>query len=282
MAQQDNYTLLIQKLDTFVRKFYVNQLIKGALYSLGLIGILFLAITLLEHYYYFGQGGRKLLFFSFLGLSGLALVYWVLIPLLHYFRLGKVLSHEQAAKVIGAHFPNVQDKLLNILQLKKSASASDGLALAGINQKTEEIKLVPFPKAIDLRKNRKYLRYALPPMLLLLGLLWAAPSLITESTNRLVNNNTDFDRDDPFKFILKEESPTVVQYEDYDLLVNLEGELMPSEVFINVDNYQYRLKKEDNSTYSYRFNNLQKQTSFNLFAPGLRGQKKVKHTILMF
>ena len=273
MAQQDNYSLLINKLDTFVRKFYLNQLIRGVLYSLGLIGLLFLAVNLLEHYYFFGQGGRKLLFFGFVGISAVALIIWVAVPLLHYFHLGKVISHEQAAKAIGEHFPNVKDKLLNVLQLKKAASADDHLALAGINQKTEEIKLVPFPKAIDLGKNRKYLRYALPPMLLLLTLLWAAPSLIKDSTTRLINNGTDFDREAPFKFLIAEEKPTVIQYEDYDLQVTIDGEVIPNEVFINVDNYQYRLKKEKNNVFSYRFNNIQKQTPFNLFAPGLRGQK---------
>jgi len=31
--QKDNYQLLITKLDQFIRKFYVNQLIRGGLYT---------------------------------------------------------------------------------------------------------------------------------------------------------------------------------------------------------------------------------------------------------
>ena len=272
MAKQDNYTALIQKLDTFTRKFYLNQLIRGVLYSLGLVGLLFLAINVLEHNFYFGQGGRKLLFFSFLGISLLAVGKWVLLPLMHYFRLGKVISHEQAASIIGEHFGDVKDKLLNILQLKKNAGGSD-LVLASINQKTEEIKLVPFPKAIDLGKNKKYLRYAAPPLLLLLGILWMAPSIITDSTTRLINNNKDFERAAPFHFIIAEENPQVVQYDDYELKVNIDGEQLPNEVFINVDNYKYRLKKNQNDIFSYRFSNVQKDTKFQIFAAGDRGQK---------
>ena len=41
MPQQDNYTLLIQKLDQFTRKYYINQVIRGVLYSTGLILLLF-------------------------------------------------------------------------------------------------------------------------------------------------------------------------------------------------------------------------------------------------
>ncbi|NNE30201.1 MAG: DUF4175 domain-containing protein, partial [Saprospiraceae bacterium] len=149
MNEQNNYNQLIQKLDTFVRKYYINLSIRGLLYTLGVVGLAFLLINLLENYYYFGQTGRKSLWFGFLATSLLALGYWVAGPLARYFKLGKVISHEQAAKIIGDHFPAVKDKLLNILQLKKGASPNDSLALAGINQKTEEIKLVPFRAAID-------------------------------------------------------------------------------------------------------------------------------------
>ena len=61
MAAKDNYQLLVEKLDQFIRKYYVNQLIRGGLYSIGTILILFLAVSLMEHYFYFGPGARKLL-----------------------------------------------------------------------------------------------------------------------------------------------------------------------------------------------------------------------------
>ena len=159
MAVKDNYQLLIEKLDRFTRKYYINQLIRGSLYSIALILALFIAMSVLEYYFYFGKGTRKLLFYSFIGISAASLVYWVFTPLLHYFRLGKIISHEQAANIIGSHFGDVKDKLLNILQLKKQADASPqtALLLAGINQKTEEIKPVPFRSAINLNNNRKYL-----------------------------------------------------------------------------------------------------------------------------
>ena len=67
--QKDNYQLLITKLDQFIRKFYVNQLIRGALYSIGLILFLFIAINNLEHFFYFDTGVRKGLFYSFVQTS---------------------------------------------------------------------------------------------------------------------------------------------------------------------------------------------------------------------
>lgn len=271
MAQRNNYQLLIEKLDQFIRKYYINQLIRGVLYSVGLILLLFLVAAFLEHTFFFDTGMRKVLFFSFIGVSGLALTYWVLSPLLHYFQLGRIISHEQAAQIVGDHFSNVKDKLLNVLQLKQQADqmGEKDLILASINQKSEEIKPVPFKAAINLSQNRKYLRYALPPLMLLVVLLFAAPSMIKDSTRRLIRNGEKFERPAPFHFVVQEQDLSVVQYEDFPLNVKIKGDQLPNEVFINVDGIQHRLIKEENDLFSYRFSNVQKDTKFNLYSSGL-------------
>jgi hypothetical protein len=275
MATYDNYQLLINKLDQFIRKFYINKLIRGVLYSVGLILLLFLTMSLLEYYYYFNTGVRKTMFFSFIGISLLALSGWVFLPLLKYFRLGSVISHEQAAEIIGSHFTDVKDKLLNVLQLKQQSNDSDkrDLILASINQKSDEIKVVPFKNAIDLSKNRKYLRYALPPLMLLLLLLFVNANLITDPTTRIINNNREFEKPAPFSFVLENSEPSVVQFEDYPLTVSIEGEQLPNEVFISVENAQYRLTKVAPNQFSYTFNNVQKPVDFRLFSSGVQSKE---------
>lgn len=274
MAMKDNYQLLIEKLDRFTRKYYINQLIRGILYSVALILALFLLMNFLEYNFYFGMTGRKLLFYSFLAISVGALGLWVFTPLTKYFKLGKVISHEKAAEIIGEHFGDVKDKLLNILQLKKQAEHTENasLLIAGINQKTEEIKPVPFRSAINLNNNRKYLRFALPPLLLLLVLLFAAPSMITDSTKRLINNNKEFEKEAPFHFLIENQDLSVVQFSDYDLKVKIDGEALPDEVFIDIDNYHYRLTKEAPNVFSYTFSNVQKETDFQLFSSGVKSE----------
>ena len=214
--QIDNYNLLIQKLDSFIRKFYINRLIKGGLYSLGLLLGLFLLFNILEHNFYFDMGVRKAIFYGFIAISIFALGYWVLLPLTKYFRLGSVISHEKAASIIGNHFTGVQDKLINVLQLKEQEGTSEQkeLLYASIEQKTLEIKPVPFKSAIDLSKNKQYLKYALPPFLLFLGLIFMAPSIIKDSTYRIMNNNKEFEREAPFSFNVQNSEFSVVQYQD--------------------------------------------------------------------
>jgi hypothetical protein len=271
---KDNYSLLIEKLDAFIRRFYINQLLRGALYTVGAVLGMFILLNLLEYYFYFGTGVRSFMLWGFLGLSGIALYQWVALPLMHYFHLGKVISHEQAALIIGDHFTDVKDKLLNILQLRQQSNNAiyAELITASINQKSNEIRLVPFQSAIDLAKNRKYLRYALPPVLLLLFLLLGAPNIIREGTNRLWHSSTKFEKPAPFKFLVDVDSLKAVQFSDFTLKVTVDGTALPNEVFINLGNVQYRLNKDAANEFSYKFVNVQQNTDFSLFSGGFESR----------
>ena len=268
MPHPDAYAALIQRLDRFIRKYYLNQVIRGALYTLGVVGLAFLAVTLLEANFYFDRAGRKALWYGFVGASALALGGWVALPLLRYFRLGAVISHERAAEIIGDHFGDVQDKLLNLLQLGRRAgqAGESDLLLAGIEQKSAELQPVPFRRAIDLAENRKYLRYALPPLLLLLAILVAAPTLITEPTHRLVRNDEDFERPAPFSFVLPEgaDALSVVQFEDYPLTVRAEGPTVPAEAYVTIDGNAYRMRAEGGGRFSYDFRSVADDVDFTL------------------
>lgn len=270
-----NYELLISKLDQFIRKYYLNKLIRGLLYSVGIIVLSFLVINLLEYFFYLSTTVRKVMFYGFFGLSGLTLLGWVLIPALHYFKLGKLISHHQAAQVIGEHFTNVKDKLLNILQLKEqSKSVSDATLIeASVNQKIEEIKLVPFASAINLSKNRQYAKYALVPLLLLLAILIGAPNLIPNSTARLINNNQEFEPPAPFSFTLTNTNLEVVQFQDFDLNIKVDGTVLPNEAFVNISNFPYKLKKNSASEFSYRFSKIQKDVTFFFEANGVKSKE---------
>lgn len=276
---QDNYQLLIEKLDGFIRKFYMNQLIQGVLYSTALLLVLFLGLNFLEHYFYFPAATRKVLFWSFVLISAGALGKWVFVPLIHYFNLGKIISHEQAAQIIGDHFPDVKDRLLNVLQLKNQydSDQSQELILASINQKSEKIKLVQFKSAIDLSQNKRYLKYTLPPLLLLILIMVVNSSMITDSTWRLLQNNQEFEKPAPFQFEVTDDKMEVVQFDDYPLTVKVDGEVLPDEVFIDLDNVQYRLTKENQNTFSYTFSNVQKDVDFRLFSgPVISNEMELK------
>nr|MBS0037697.1 DUF4175 family protein [Saprospiraceae bacterium] len=271
--EKSNYHQLISKLDEFIRKYYINNIIRGTLYSAALLFGVFITFILLEHFFYFGTGMRKFLFFSFIGIAGISIAGWIVIPLMKYFSLGKVISREEAAGIIGTHFSEVQDKLLNILQLKQQAEkGSSELVMASIEQKTVALQPIPFKSAIDLGKNKKYLKYVALPLILIIGLLVAAPSLIQNSTERLVQNHLHFERPAPFHFKVLNDDLSVLQFENLEIEVTSEGDVKPSQVFIQLDGVEYRMKKNEEGNFTYRINNIQSATSFRLQSGPVRSR----------
>ncbi|MBC7865214.1 MAG: DUF4175 domain-containing protein, partial [Bacteroidia bacterium] len=185
---------IIYKLDEFIRKFYKNQLIKGTLYAVGLGLAFYLGAAMLEYFANFGTSVRTFLFYAWMLSSAFVITKYIALPLSKLYRLGKIISHEQAAAIIGLHFANVQDKLINYLQLSASKAdiVSSDLWQASIDQKIKELKPVPFTSAIDLTENKKHLRFVFIPIAVLIFILFAAPSILTESTKRLVNYNSEY------------------------------------------------------------------------------------------
>ena len=267
----ENYNDLVKKLDEFIRKYYTNRLIKGSLYFTAIIAGFFLSIVAIEAAGRFGPTTRTILFFSFL-ILGLGVLYRLIAtPLLKLYQIGERISPEQAAEIVGKHFSGVNDKLLNTIELKRISDLKpnqSSLILASIEQRSEELKPVPFSSAIDLSKNRKYLKYALPPVALIFVILFTAPSLITEPTGRLLDYNEHFEIPRPFDFVVLNENLKGIKNEDFHLEIKIEGTELPQEVFIETEGVKYRMDKDGSSKYRYTARNIQNTTEFTFYASG--------------
>ncbi|POY37149.1 hypothetical protein C3K47_08820 [Solitalea longa] len=268
--QNSNYDYLIGKLDEFIRKYYKNRLIKGSLYVTAILAAFFLVLTVTEYYSFLSTFSRTLIFFGFLILSAIVLALYVIKPLLSLFKLGSVINHQQASEIIGRHFPEVKDKLLNTLQLKQMANqmADNKLIEASINQKIIQLKPIPFTSAINLGENKKYLKFALPPLLALLILGAAAPAVLKDGTNRLVNYSQPFERKAPFQIEIINKKLSALQNEDLTVNVKLTGDEIPQDIYLIEGENRYKLDKKNILEFTYTFKNLQKSQNFRFLADG--------------
>src|SRR5690606_10878643 len=106
------------------------------------------------------------------------------------FKLQKGIDHIQASKVIGNHFPQANDKLLNLLQLNQNSQQSE-LLLASIEQKSKELQPVPFKNAVNFNNALRYLQYAAVPVLIYFAFFFSGNSdVFSGSYKRVVNYNT--------------------------------------------------------------------------------------------
>ena len=265
-----NYELLISKINEFTQKFYLNKLLRGCSYAVAFILALYLLLFVLIYYTQPGAAIKTTLFFGSVLACLIIVALLVLRPALAYLKLGKNLSIEQASAIIGNHFFNIKDKLLNTLQLKAMADASPAnsqLIMAGIDQKIAELNPIPFTSAIKLSENRKYIKYFLAPATIIFLIAIVAPAVLKEGTSSFVQYNKQILPKAPFDFQLLSKNLIIAQGDDVTLRLKLNGNEIPQEVYVNDGTNTYKLEKESTTRFNYTFKNVQ-QTQKITFAAG--------------
>ncbi len=268
IKMRDNYNILLQKLHRFIRKYYINRVFRGGIWFIAVFALFFLLINIFEYYAWSSPLVRTVLFYTYLALNLFILFGLIIIPLLKLFRIGKTMGDEEAAFIIGAYFPEVKDKLINTIQLKKLSEENGTLELleASINQKTKTLHPVPFVRVIDLRKNKKYLKYAVPPVLIIIIMLFASPSLITDPSQRLIKHRMQFERPMPFSLSVLNDKLEVMQHDDFILRVRVEGEELPAGMYLSSNANLLPFQKESSGIFIYTLNKLQHDIQFNIIA----------------
>lgn len=245
MSQQ-NYDIIIKKLDAFIDKYYKNLIIKGSIWFLAFALSLFIIVAISEYMVNFSSGIRKILFYSYIITFILWFSYSVLWPLSGLLKFRKRLSHQEAAQMIGHHFPEVGDQLSNILQLKELSeidSSKRALIEAGIDQKSIKIYPLPILKAINFKGNIKYVRYALIPLFIIILTWILRPQYVEEPAKRLIEYNQEFERSWPFSIQILNEDLSAFQKEDFDLKIKINGTEWPEQLFLHYNQSRYLLKK---------------------------------------
>lgn len=264
----DDFDILIEKLNSFITKYYKNILLKGLILSLTSLLALYLFVDFIEYFAWMGKTGRLLLFVSFLLLAFLSLIYWVIIPLLKLLNIGKTISYKTAAVILGKHFPEVDDKLVNVLQLKEQQKdipkATMELLLASISQKTGELKPIHFNSAINFKANIKYLRYFIPLFLIVSLILLVYPSFITEPSTRIIHFSNHYDKPLPYSVSLLNTKLSVIQHDDFSLKIKITGDEIPADLYVKSKDFMYKLYQIKPGIFEYTFKNVNKSFDFKL------------------
>ncbi|TXG37187.1 hypothetical protein [Seonamhaeicola maritimus] len=261
-----NFEAIRNKLEAFIKRYYTNELLKGAILFFA-IGLLYFLFTLfVEYVLWLGTGARTILFWLFIAVELALLVKFIVLPLAKLLRIKDGINYEEASKIIGNHFPEVNDKLLNVLQLNQNVQQSE-LLLASIEQKSIELKPIPFKLAINLKQNIKYLKYAaIPVIILLITLVTDNLNWFSKSYDRIVHYKTAYEPPAPFQFFVVNESLQTIEHKDFKLLVKATGEIIPESVQIEYDNETYFLHQTGLGEFVYIFRQPKSQINFQLTA----------------
>lgn len=271
MLTKINYQNLIEKIEDFIKKYYLNKIIKGVIWFVAVFLFCSLILIVTEYYGYFNVTVKSIAFYTFIALHFILIYFFVGKNLLKYLKLGNRLNLEAASEIIGQHFPEISDKLLNTLQLKKQiySESQSNLIEASISQKITALKSIAFVSAIKLNHNNKYLKYVIAPVLAILLIALIAPAILNDGTKRFINHNQVFFKPAPFSFEVENKNLQVLQGNNYNLEIKINGSQIPQDVYLEDGANIFKLDKKDIINFYYTFNNVQNNHKFRLIGAGI-------------
>lgn len=260
-----NATELQQKLDAYIRRYYLNEFLRGGLFALGLGLSAFLLFTFSEYLGRFERPVRAALFYSLLLGNAALLGYYVVRPILALYRLRRRMSYSEAALKVGAHFDGIGDRLINALQLQDMLNTegnSRELLLASIEQRTQQLSPFAFHRAVDFSVSRKRIPWLLIPASVL-ALVWIAqPEAITQGSERLFNYQQVYLPPPPYQVKILNSSLSTPAHQDFELQIKLSGNELPEVLFLHLGGAAYRMTEEAPQVYSYMFKNPSRDMNF--------------------
>lgn len=264
--RSDNH-ILLDKINSFIKKFYLNKLIQGALIGAFLLIASFILISTVEFISWFSGKIRFYLFILLITITSFVLISYFIIPLINLVRFRKKMSKEEAAVIIGKFFPEIKDKLLNTLQLvDEKETASNELLLAAIEQKTIDLKPIKFSDAVDLRHNYKYLRIFSSAFIILILLVTFLPDFSKRPISRIINYDKEYEKPLPFQVFLPSTHIEVVQGDDLEYQIKVTGEGIPENFYVIAEAGNRMMIRMSNNDFRYIFNNIYHPETFNIIA----------------
>jgi hypothetical protein len=263
--------VVTQKLQAFRRRYYLNLVLRGSV-ILVLLGVsLGVAFTLSEGYFWLSTQWRTLLVQSWIATMVGVFGWWVVRPGLQYLNLTRTLTEAEAARLVGQHFPEIQDQLLNLLQLGQTDAQTAGsvdLLLASIEQKTEKFRPIPFYLAVNFTPNWRLARYIAVPLLLLLFFYFISPDVVTKGSYRLVNYSEHFVPPPPFEVSVPNHVNELIDGASHTFDIEVSGNELPAQLYMYVKSrndlgYQkLPLEKKSASRYAFTVNNVHADFSY--------------------
>ncbi len=256
---------LRERLARFRAAYYKLRILRGLLILLLWGGGVFLLSTLTEGLFWWGVPIRVFLWIGWVGGFVYFLAKAVLWPLLQYgLKLRGYLSDEEAARWIGRHFPEIQDRLLNALQLQHQNPELNAAVALALEERASLV--LRFPWEVSLPK-KPILRYALILLILIItgATLWLLmPQVMGGGATRFLQPTRVFIPPLPYTIRVEGLRSLYRKGEPLNLSFFLEGDAIPK----SLSAYQeggLPLPLERESPGQYRLSLAALERSFSFF-----------------
>ena len=259
-------SILLSKIESFIKKFYLNKLIQGALIGSVILILFFLIFNGIEYFSWLSEKIRLILFITLISIFSLVSIFYFIIPSINLIRFRKKMSDKEAAVLIGKFFPEIKDKLLNTLQLTDNIdnNSDNELLIATIEQRTEKLKTFNFSEAVNLKENYKYLKIFGVSFATLIALIIFFPDFSQKPVERIINYDKFYEKPLPFQVSLQAEEIEVTQGDNLEFKIRVTGEKIPEKFYVNTSVGTRMMTKLSINEFSYVFNNIYQSEKFQI------------------
>jgi hypothetical protein len=254
------------KIRSFQKKYYLNIFIRGTILTLSVLIGYFVLASIIEHNLWLSPAARLLIFVAFFGLAGFCGFKFLNQPF-KWWLAKRGLNDEEAARLIGKSMPGVNDRLVNLIQLS-STPGDSALQYASIQQKTQEFAPLNFETVVDIRENRKYLKFLAVPILIVAVILVFNQNILFKSTDRIVHFNREYTPEAPFAFVIENKNLTAYYNENFTVAVELKGHAIPPSAYFVSKNQRYKLQSVGNGRFEYTIERILQPVDFQIEAAG--------------
>jgi hypothetical protein len=271
------------RLQSATRRLALAELLAGAVATAGIFLAVFGLATLLELGFWFEPGPRLFLLAVPMLLLSAGLVGSVGVPVLRLVGRLPGLSEEQVARRIGRRFPEVADRLVDLLHLAEGRSAAGSSALVehAVSRLGHELEPVPIETIEDFSRPKRLARFSLIPLALIsLGFL-IAPGRFAGAAQRLLSPGAAFSRPAPFQLDVSPGNIEVVKGASVEIRTAPQGIAFPDRITLLLQNEgEERIEAievplDSMETYRHTLVNVRRSLSYRIDArpvlsPGTR------------
>ena len=261
---EKNYKQFVDKLNTYIRKFYLYQLIRGLMLFFLLLLVYSGSLFLLEYFSYFDPKIKLSIAVLTVLLTLIVSIYFIVIPFVKLLGIGKVLTFYDVSSQLTRRYPEIKDRLINIIELSaQSQSAySDVLTKASIDQKIDELKVFSFSDAIRWSDLKFVFLGFISVVIVFSAWMLAFPEVFNDSSVRLIRVHQRFEKPAPFSFVLENTDLEVIMGESIDLELVCRGREIPQVMYVNIGGNNFLMNREG-ERFNYTIENI--NSSFPFF-----------------
>lgn len=225
--------------------------------------------------------GRTMLFWGTVGLNAALALWQILPPLLRYIGIRKGQDDDVIARRVGQRIPDVGDRLVNTLQLYRTAHTgalvagySPELVEASITVQGEPLRHHDYTVIIERDERKRALLLFVSAVLVVSTLFLSFPVTYNGALDRLTNYNTEYLKPAPFTLTIAPGDRQLIRGDSVEILVRAAG-IPPRTVKLSLqvgdeEAEQIELRGDSLGTFRYMLPSIKATTLYRAQAGPVR------------